>query len=284
MSLALILLPFLILQGQDSWLARYDVLDRDAKQFNLPRRLGEASGLATTPDGRLFSHDDELGVIYQLDPASGKIRKHFTLGTVTLRGDLEGLAIKGEMFYLATSSGNIYEFKEGANNARVPYRMYRTPLSIRNDIEGLEYDDRTDCLLLVCKGEPALGRRKRSSSGRTFRGHRAVYAFSLSSKTLMEEPRFLIPMDQIVKKSRKGEFMPSGIAQHPRTKTFFIISAQAGSVIELSSDGKLLAQEELPHKVNSQPEGIAFLPNLSMTICNDGQGGTGTLTVYPLKP
>src|SRR3954462_5238642 len=74
-------------------------------QWKLPDTLHEISGLAALPDGRLFAHDDEHGVIYEIDPAEGELKKSFALGDPPLRGDFEGIAIADRDFYLMTSDG-----------------------------------------------------------------------------------------------------------------------------------------------------------------------------------
>jgi uncharacterized protein YjiK len=256
----------------ESWLQRYNLADPKPTQFNLPRRLSEASGLAFSPDGRLFCHNDELGMVFQVDYTDGSIVKQFSLGKVTVRSDFEGIAIAGEWFYLVSSNGNIYEFKEGKDNERVSYNVYKTSLNENNNVEGLEYDAETRCLLLACKGDPGKG----------YKGYKAVYAFSLNDKKLMKKPRLLIPLSVVAKKAHRGEFNPSGIAKHPKAGTYFIISANGRSIIEMSEEGDVLAQQDIPQKVNEQPEGIAFAPDLSMIICNDVQGGVGKMTVYKL--
>ena len=260
-------------QQQASWLSRYDIGNKHPTQFTLPGRLSEASGLAMSDDGRLFSHDDERGVVYQVDYTNGNVIKQFSIGDLTISGDFEGIAIKAPMMYLVSSDGNIFEFREGKNNDHVPYTVYRTPLTRRSNVEGLVYDSETDCLLLACKGD----------AGPDPSEYKAVYAFSLKKNKLLKQPRFLVSLAEVTKKSRGGRFNPSDIAKHPVSGTFFIIAANGESIIELSKDGRVLAQEEIPKKVNPQPEGIAFAPDLTMIICNDVDSGVGTLTLYPVK-
>ena len=48
----------------DSFLNRVDFSPKHAKAWELPRRLTEISGLAAAPDGRVFTHEDEDGIIY----------------------------------------------------------------------------------------------------------------------------------------------------------------------------------------------------------------------------
>lgn len=261
-------------KASQSWLSRYNLQDKQPKQFRLPKRISEASGLAMTSDGRLFTHDDERGVVYQLDYRRGQIVKQFSIGNFGVQEDFEGIAVKKDTIYMVASNGTIFEFREGEAGDRMLFTQYKTPLSMKNDVEGLEYDPETNALLLACKGGP----------GREYQGKKAIYAFPLSTKRLEEQPRFLIPLDAVAKKSHKGGFHPSGIARHPTSGTFFIISADGESVVELGKDGKILAQAEIPKRVNSQPEGIAFTPDgLTLILCNDGQGENGTLTLYPLE-
>src|SRR5882762_6336402 len=59
----------------------------DAVRWNLPKRLNEISGLALSADARLFAHDDERGVIYQIDWRHGRLTKAFSLGDPPPRAD-----------------------------------------------------------------------------------------------------------------------------------------------------------------------------------------------------
>lgn len=254
-----------------SILSRYDVSDKSARSIHLPGKLREASGLAMTDDGRLFSHDDEQATVYQLNYTTGKIVKQFSLGRFGISGDFEDIAIAGKLMYLVRSDGVIYEFPEGNDGGTVEYRSYKTPLTVRHDVEGMCYDPETNALLLACKEFPGKG----------YDGYRAVYSFSLAAKTLSPKPRFLIPLAEVTGQSGKGEFRPSGIERHPVSGSFLIIAAHGSSIIELSKEGVLLAQQTINKKVNSHPEGITVAPDLTLILCNDGQGSLGTLSLYP---
>jgi len=256
-----------------SWLSRYDLSEKKPVNFKLPGRLSEASGLAISEDGRVFCHDDERGVVYQLDYGTGIIAKEFSVGAFTISGDFEGIAVKKDTMFLVVSDGKIARFREGNSDDHVSYQIYDTGLTSSYDVEGLEYDQETDCLLLACKGY----------AGKGLKDYKAVYSFSLKTKTLLEEPRFLISLKELKERFGKRKFNPSGLAKHPASGTFFIIAADGESIIEVDSKGNLLAQQEIPNKVNRHPEGITFTPDLTMIICNDGQGGTGMLTLYPLQ-
>lgn len=262
----------------------YALNAKSAKTVKLSKKLQELSGLAMSADDRLFGHNDESAVIYQIDFQSGKILKSFSLGEKILKKDFEGLAIAADMFYLVTSAGTLYEFREGENKSAVPYNKYTTNLSSNNNVEGLCYDTDTHSLLLACKGDPGKG----------YAGNRAVYSFSLEDKKLKKKPRFLIPIKDIKKKNSgfaekmsdffmlsEETFAPSGIEKHPQTGTFFILAARGRSLIELSPDGKLLGLALLDKKHHFQPEGITFTSKNYLVIGDEGGAGKAKITFYP---
>lgn len=246
-----------------------DELAAPKAQLALSKKLKEISGLAVDARGRLFAHDDESGIVYQLDPSSGKVVKSFRLGRTLVTEDFEGIAIAGDRFFLVTSSGDVFEFPEGPDDGRVEYRVYKTALSRDNDVEGLCYDPETDALLLACKADPGPGLKKA----------RAVYAFTLSDRTLQRKPRFILKRKDIEKHTRGGTFEPSAIERDPATGHFILLAAQGMSVLEISSDGSIISQRKLGRKLHTQPEGLTFLPSGDMLICDEG-ASRGMLTRY----
>ena len=117
-----------------SQLARYNLSESSPRQFILPKKVSEASGLTMTDDGRLFVHDDERAVVYQIDYSSGVIVKQFALGRFGVKGDFEDIAVKGRTFYLVRSDGVLFEFPEGGDGQTVDFRTYKTQLSAKNDV------------------------------------------------------------------------------------------------------------------------------------------------------
>ena len=97
-------------------LESYSLKAEDSKNWKLPRRLAEISGLAMTLDNRLLVHTDEKGVIYEIDYRNGIIVKAFQLTDIAapVAGDFEGIATVDNQVYLVTSSGRLYECSEGA--------------------------------------------------------------------------------------------------------------------------------------------------------------------------
>ena len=258
--------------GRSSALAKYDFQERNPVQIQLPRQLREISGLAMTADGRLFAHNDEVGMIYQIDNSDGKILKSFSVGKRIIRGDFEDIAIVNKEFYLVSSHGWLHKFSEGKDNEHVPYEVYRTPLTLRQNVEGLRHDPQTNSLLLACKDFPGKG----------LMGSRAIYSFSLRNLALEKKPRFLISLQELRERFGFVDFKPSGIARNPVSGSFFVLSAHEPAIVELAPTGKILGAVRLPQSLHRQPEGIAFAADLKLFISNEG-ARRGYILVYPMN-
>lgn len=259
----------------------YDFSSKKIDQHKLPRELSEASGLTFTKGGRLLCHNDEQGAVYEVDLRTGKIRSRFYLGRFLIyRDDLEGIATKGDTIFMVNSSGTILRFLPGKDGEKVPFQTFKTPLSARNNVEGLAYDPVTDCLLLACKDEASADHKNPLPDAQ-----KAVYAFSLKTYKLLPKPRFLIPMLKITATTGEKEFSPSAIERHPRTGHFFVLAARGNAIVEMDANGNLLGASPLPKSANPQPEGLAIALDGTMIICNEGQGKAkaGKLCVYPPK-
>lgn len=238
--------------------------------YDLPAELFEISGLATSTDGRLFGHNDEYGVVYQIDPGSGDIVKRFTVGKFGVEEDFEGIAIVRERFFLVNSSGELFEFTEGEDRGHVDFTLIKTGLKSRNDVEGLCYDPSGNALLLVCKEHPGKGFAKDDQ--------KTIYAFSLDRMELDPDPVFVLDARRIREELDLKEFKPSAIERNPAGGSFVILSSREPSVIEIADDGALLAASALDHPALTQPEGIAFAGDGRVIISSEG----GQLLLAPL--
>ena len=93
LSIALIYFSIFLIAvsfSQDnSILHRFNLNNKDAYQVELNKELKEISGLAFSKEGKLFCHNDEKGIIYQVDLRNGKILKKFKLGILTINRDFE---------------------------------------------------------------------------------------------------------------------------------------------------------------------------------------------------
>jgi uncharacterized protein YjiK len=125
---------------------------------------------------------------------------------------------------------------------------------------------------------------------------RVVFSFSLDSLKVPSQPRFVISTDLIMQQTPRnfaekiGEFFlllepqsfaPSGIERHPLSGTFFILSARSGILIELSPGGNLIKVVELSPRLHTQAEGITFLPDNTLVICDEGNDRKARITFYP---
>ncbi|MEO6694570.1 MAG: SdiA-regulated domain-containing protein [Ignavibacteria bacterium] len=252
----------------NSVLSKYDLESKTPLILTLPKNLTEISGITMTNDGRLFAQHDESGIIYEVDINNGEIKKKFSLGNPPLKQDFEDIVSVNDKFYLLNSRGELYEFSEGNDGSSVDFKVYKTDLKERNDVEGLCYDAETNTLLLACKGDAGTGDAL----------EKAIYSFSLDKMQFNDVPRFVLPLSEI-----KKTFNPSGIGKHPETGSFFVISANGNELVEITKDGKLLGRRELPTTVHVQPEGITFGKDNTMYISNEGKSDKGTIVIYPYK-
>ncbi len=238
-----------------------------AAQHTLPDQLGEISGLAVSPDGRLFAHDDERAVIYQIDPARGAIVKSFTLGEPAETGDFEGLAITPDgVFWMTTSRGRIYRFNEGANDANVTFERMDAGLDDICEIEGLAYAPSEQSLILACKRNKA--RRMRDTV--------SLYRWAFSGAA---EPWRELGEAEIAAAAGVEHFRPSSIDFDAASGRILLLSANDGALAELAPDGALTAARRLGPS-HAQAEGVAVLPDGTLVISDEASGGRPLLSRY----
>ncbi len=238
-------------------------------QWRLPRELREISGLATTVDGRLFAHDDETAVIYELNPRTGDIVKRFSVGTPVETGDFEGIAIAPDgAFWLVTSGGALLTFREGADGASVTAQQYESGLNGICEIEGLAYLASDRSLILACK----------TNQNRAMRDQIALYEWTPGANADAHLWRSL-PAERLTEAAGVRRFHPSSIEFDARTGNILLLSAVRPALAELSANGAVLSARALdrPHK---QPEGVAVLANGDLVISDEGGNGDPLLTVY----
>jgi uncharacterized protein YjiK len=262
---------------------------KGVKSQKISKKLREISGLTTAPDGRLFAHDDEKAIIFQLDSRSGKVIKKFQIGKKKpIRGDFEGICYTSTDLFLVNSAGSIFQFPEGEDGDEVEYTKHNTWLNNEYDVEGLCFDPKANALLLVCKGY----------AGPDYQQMRAIYSFDLDSMRLQKSPRYLISIPEVIQKTpntfnRKlaeffllldpKNFAPSGIELHPLNGNIFILSARSRMLIEMDATGRILGVVELKASQHPQPEGITFLPDFTMIISDEGVESRATITLYSLE-
>jgi uncharacterized protein YjiK len=254
-------------------LHHYDFSGDKSKTITLPKELNEISGLTITDDGRLFAHNDEIGEVYELDIETGNILNQFKLGNNKLKKDFEGIAVVKDSLFMVTSSGVIYKFSYLDEEENVNYKIFKTFLSAKYNIEGLCYDEATNSLLLACK----------EYAGKKLKRYKAVYSFNLTNYSLNEIPLFLIDLQSLKNKFNINNFSPTGIEINSNSGNIFVLSSNEKAIVELSAQGKLLNVVKLESKNHRQPEGITFLLNQFLLISDEGQSKKARLTIFPIK-
>lgn len=237
-------------------------------QWRLPNRLREISGLALTADGRLFGHDDERAVIYEIDISQGALGKAFAVGEPAETGDFEGLAITptGE-FWLATSRGRLYRFREGEDGGHVTFERFDTGLRDLCEVEGLAYLASAESLILACK----------SHHDRSMRDSIALYTWPIGGGDAT--PWRTIPEAAVTAAAGVRAFAPSSVEIDPRSGRILLLSARDGALAEFDADGGLLAARRLGAE-HIQAEGMTVSAEGALVITDEGARAQALISVY----
>ena len=254
-------------------LAAYELRAETATRWELPRRLNEISGLAMTSDHRLLAHNDEVGVVFEIDYRDGSIVKEFQLADMTapVADDFEGIAVAGGQVYLVTSSGRLYEFREGVAGESVLFVVYATGLGRDCEIEGLSYDADRRELLLMCKDARSEG----------LAGRLPMYRWSIDDKRLSAGTPTVLSVRDFARQIGTNRYRPSGIERHPVSGNYFVVAANPGAIAEVTPAGEVLDAKRFTARWHRQVEGIAFAADGALIVADEGGGGRASLTVYP---
>lgn len=251
-------------------LSRYHLAARPADRWELPKALQEISGLAVDSAGRVFAHDDEQAVVYQLDPATHRVVKRFSFGRPAVRGDFEAIAVVGRQVILTTSGGVLYAGREGRDGEAVPYVTQATGVGRACEVEGMAYEPAGRALLFVCK-EPRTT---------ALAGHLAVLRWSLDRKALDPRPRVFIRLSEITRELKGSGFHPSELVRVAGSGHYLVLSGHEHAIAEITLAGKVVAVARLRRGDHRQAEGLALGPDGALLISDEGAGGRGTVTVY----
>jgi uncharacterized protein YjiK len=229
-----------------------------------------------TNDDRLFAHDDERAVIYQIDYHEGKLIKAFAMGDRTALGDFEGIAAVNDTFYLVTSEGRLFQSGEGGDGDRMLYNTYGTGIGRVCEVEGLAFEPADRTLLLACK----TARTKAAKKWVT------IYRWSIDRRSLAPDSVLRIPLQAVLDRVGTDQFRPSGIERHAASGHYVIIAAKQRAMIEIDRSGNVLAAHRFPGRGRSvQIEGVTFSSNGDLFIATEAGGhGHGDLVVYRPSP
>ena len=160
----------------ESVLAHYDLDAPRRDRWELPKELNEISGLAVDSEGRLFAHDDERAIIYQLDPATHRVVKRFAFGRPAVARRLRRHRRGGRPARPDHQRRRAVRWAARAQTAR----RCRTPSGIPASAAGARWKGwRTSRPTGRCSCSPARSPRIESLRGRV-----AVFAWSLERRRL----------------------------------------------------------------------------------------------------
>jgi uncharacterized protein YjiK len=250
-------------------LSHFAMTDSTVQQWRLPDRLREISGLALSPDGRLFAVADEMAVVYEINYAEGKLIRAFALQAPPVPGDFEGIAwLKGQI-YLTTSDGILYSSPEGADGEHVEATRTDTGLGASCEIEGLAEESQADHLFFVCKDRIAGSKVPDLQ----------IFEWSVADQRVVRS--IALPLADIQRTLGTEKFNPSGIVLDRSNKHFFIVAAEQRGLAELGTDGQLIAARRFAQPGrHRQAEGIELTSSGKLLIADEGGDGKARLAVY----
>lgn len=234
-------------------------------KWNLGKELQEISGLTLTGDGRLFAHGDEAARVFEIEYRTGRMIKSFGLGQTPVRGDFEAIASVGDSLYLMTSTGVLYQFKEGDNGSNVAYVSRDTGLKEACEFEGLTFDPRQNALLMLCKNVLTKGALKDSLV--IYRvPHSAISDSARSDSSLA---RITVPLEPIIGPNDWKSFHPSDITVDPTSGNYVIVSADERGLVEITPAGQLVSARALGRAL-AHVEGVAITKDHILIMSTEG--------------
>ena len=266
----------------------YD-LERPFAYFDLPVELMEISGLSTTTDPqRLAAVNDERGTLYYIDKNNGKVTPSVSF---TPDGDFEGLEMIKDTLWVVKSNGKLYKIWH-LNKAKPDTMTFKTGLKKEDNIEGLTYDPLSKRLILCSKGYKESDFKKEFYAFDTqTKAFTKIFDVGLADFQAFLEKNKQKRYDKMredyvtnTEKLRGFEFGPSGIAIHPVSKNFYVISSINKLLVVLTPEGKVLDIIKLGKERHRQPEGICFDTDGTMYISNEAKDGLpAQLFVFKMK-
>lgn len=238
----------------------------------LPPELREVSGLTMTADGRMFAHQDEDGTIYQIDPKTGIVVKRFALEGKPV-GDFEAIAAVGTDLYLLESNGKLFVFREGPEDARVPFTKYETRLGKECEFESLAYEPDSSRLLLACK----------TVSGKKLKNQLVIYRLPVPISDSSSLSMLAIPTAQVIGLHGWKDFNPSDMAVDPATGNYVLIASQQKAIAVITPGGRVVRSEPLPG-THQQAEGVAITPDSILVISDEARHKPAEIRLYRWRP
>lgn len=254
--------------------------------FRLDYTLNEISGLTYDSINKtLLAINDENGVVFYLNPTTGKIDNKLQFGKPN---DYEGISMYRDKIFITQSNGDV-KVIHATSGSKLD--EFKDKLSIKNDIEGLIYSPNCDCLLLAAKGNSKIKGHKKHN--------RSIFSMDVITGKVDKEPFMTLSPKKSYKNmiglnlegAKKGilekrmkDFAPSGIAIEPSTGDLFILSSSGHLLLVVDPNGSIKSIQFLDQFQYRQPEGICFDSDGTLYLSSEGKGGTAKLYVISKTP
>jgi len=244
----------------------------------LGKALNEISGITFYKDinNTLFAISDSKEKIFQINVSSKKIKDK----AEKFAGphDFEDVVLVDTTIFVLVSNGTImavpldlvHDVTDSSRTITYPFWDGGV-----NDFETLYYDPSANGLIMVCKDcESDKGKKVRSA-----------YRFDLALRKFDSSVFYTLSSDKVkeLAKDDNADFRPSAATIHPIDKQLYMLSSAGQLLIIADTRGTVKSVYHINPKINPQAEGIAFAPDGTMFISNEGKFGKPTLQVLPYK-
>lgn len=241
----------------------------------LPHFLEEISGLGFYSDDEIACVQDEEGIVVFYHLKQKNISDKIPFGDL---GDYEGIESVNGIIYVLRNDGTLFQI-QNIGTSKQETKKLKTKLNASYDTEGLTYDPEHERLLIACKAK--------AGEGSYFQNKKGVYAYDLKLQKFQKEPVFTIRkedlyffihqhdlMDLAFYADDEMPFQPSGIAIHPATGHYYILSAENRMLLVLDQEYHIAFLTKLDKSIFPKPEGITFDSNGDLFISSEAGKGT----------
>ncbi|WP_132052290.1 SdiA-regulated domain-containing protein [Pseudocnuella soli] len=234
----------------------------------LGKSLNEISGIFYVPgEDALVAIADSKDNIFRIDlrreKLTDKVKDFYE------QEDFEDIVQLDSSLFVLISNGSIVEVPLQRPDS---VNVFALNPDGKNDFESLYYDPVAKGLIMLCK-ECDMDD---ATNGRS------AFRFDLENRRFDSEPFYTINDSEVMKvlKNDDVKFKPSAAAIHPLEGRLYIL-ASAGQVLVIADRrGNVAEVYRLNPDQHPQAEGIAFAPNGTMYISNEGKYGSATLKMY----
>ena len=248
-------------------------------ELTLPRALREVSGIVAVDDDTIACVQDEVGALFFVSLQGKAPLRRVEFGP---RGDYEGLALVGSVFWVLRADGALLELGADGDRLRI-VRTIPLPAGL-HDWEGLCHEPSRGLLLVLSKERPDDDRDARpvfAVEPATGRVHEEPFCVWRRKGVIDQaEARGLPLPTRLTDKGRERvalELRPSELLALPGGDEFLLLSAVDGLLLHLDRAGRLLGVRSLDPERLPQAEGLTRLPDGRLLVASEAAGGVARL-------